>query len=375
MRRHVRSIVAVCVCIALPHATALVATAAPRAAAADLVSLGTLQVSSVGVGMVNLPIDVSDAADASDATDVLRAAAASGVTLVDTAEAYGLGNSERLACSAVRAATARGDTDVARLQIATKFAPAPWRSGPDAVVDACRASTVRLGVERLPLYSIHFPDNGLLPFARAARDEAWWEGLARCHELGLAENVGVCNYGPAALSRAHEALARRGVPLASNQINLSLLFRKQGSLETLARCRELGVRAVAWGPLAQGTLSERRANAPSSESSSALTEQITIYRRMMYDKFRAGDAGGPVRPLLEALRHVAERRGKTVPQVAINWVVSLGAIPIPGARDAAMATENAGAMGWRLTEGEMAELEDAADAVGMENWGFFRLVE
>ena len=94
-------------------------------------------------------------------------------------------------------------------------------------------------------------------------------------------------------------------------------------------------------------------------------------------KYVVGDGaqyGSGVAPLMAALRDVAARRGKTVPQVAINWVVSLGAIPIPGARDRAMAEENAGAMGWRLTEGEMAELEAASDAVGFEfSSGGFKL--
>ena len=66
------------------------------------------------------------------------------------------------------------------------------------------------------------------------------------------------------------------------------------------------------------------------------------------------------------LREVAAARGKTPAQVALNWVVSQGAIPIPGARDAKMAADNAGAMGWALTPEEVAALEAASDAVGFE---------
>ena len=80
-------------------------------------------------------------------------------------------------------------------------------------------------------------------------------------------------------------------------------------------------------------------------------------------------------PIHTAVGSVATKnRGKTVPQVAINWCVALGAIPIPGARNLKMARENAGAMGWRLTAEEVAELEAASDAVGFEfSSGGFKL--
>ena len=75
---------------------------------------------------------------------------------------------------------------------------------------------------------------------------------------------------------------------------------------------------------------------------------------------------GGYTPLLAELRRIAAERGKTVPQVSINYVLSKGAIPIPGARNAEMAAANMGAMGWRLEAGEVAALEAAADAIGFE---------
>ena len=68
---------------------------------------------------------------------------------------------------------------------------------------------------------------------------------------------------------------------------------------------------------------------------------------------------GGYTPLLAELRRIAAERGKTVPQVSINYVLSKGAIPIPGARNAEMAAANMGAMGWRLEAGEVAALEAA----------------
>ena len=75
---------------------------------------------------------------------------------------------------------------------------------------------------------------------------------------------------------------------------------------------------------------------------------------------------GGYTPLLAELRRIAAERGKTVPQVSINYCLSKGAIPIPGARNAEMAAANMGAMGWRLEAGEVAALEAAADSIGFE---------
>ena len=95
--------------------------------------------------------------------------------------------------AALREAQASGE-----VAVATKFAPVPWRQNADDVVAACKASRERLGVEQIDLYQIHFPDiiQPLKSFGLERRkDEEYWEGLARCYELGLAANVGVCVVG------------------------------------------------------------------------------------------------------------------------------------------------------------------------------------
>ena len=84
---------------------------------------------------------------------MFTAAVDNGVTLIDTAEAYGFGRSEELTSWAARESTAPSS-----LQFATKFAPVPWRSGASSVVEACKQSRSRLGVDQIPLYQIHFPD-------------------------------------------------------------------------------------------------------------------------------------------------------------------------------------------------------------------------
>jgi pyridoxine 4-dehydrogenase len=114
----------------------------------DRTKIGTLDVSSMGMGTLNWPLDKKEDRNAEEA---LRACIAGGVNLFDTAEAYGFGTSEILTRNCVAATSAPAI-------IATKFAPVPWRRRPEDVVDACRASAARLGVESIDLYQIHWPD-------------------------------------------------------------------------------------------------------------------------------------------------------------------------------------------------------------------------
>lgn len=330
--------------------------------------LGTLKISDAGLGTLNLALDKTEDPAAAEA---LAASIKAGCNFVDTAEAYGFGSSEKLTAWAAKQAGVRIGAGEGELHVATKFAPLPWRPDAESVVDACRASAERLGAEQIPLYQIHFPDI-IQPFKafglEKRKDELYWEGLARCYELGLAANVGVCNYGPTMVAKCHAFLAARGIPLASNQINYSLMYRKEADA-TIAACAELGVPVISYFPLANGLLAGRydEKNLP------GFPKSLSMKKYVVGDGTEAYPDGG-YSPLLAELRAIAASRGKSVPQVSINWVLSKGAIPIPGARDGAMAAANMGAMGWRLDAKEVAALEAASDAVGFEfSSGGFKL--
>ncbi len=221
----------------------------------------------------------------------------------------------------------------------------------------------------------------------------YWEGLARCYELGLARNVGVSNYGPSLLRRAHSFLAARGVPLASNQINYSLLgFRlahpitshaisavsgrierahgpRRSAQPTLDACRELDVSVLGYFPLANGLLAGKYSatSMPKGLKSQTMRKYVVggvTERGVTYP------AGG-IEPLLVELRAVAEARDKTVAQVSLNYCIAKGVVPIPGCRNAKQAEDNARAIGWELESAEIERLEAAADALGFEfNSGF-----
>jgi len=345
----------------------------------DRTTIGTLDVPSIGVGTIAW----SDASYA----DVASKCISEGLDFFDTAERYGASGASLIPAALaavglpVDESYLGGDTETRLGQwvsggtVATKFAPTPWRGDANAVVDACRGSLERLQVESVPLLQVHMPDI-IQPFAAFGvtnrREEAHWDGLAECYHRGLAQNVGVSNYGPTLLRRAHAALAERGVPLASNQIHLNLLYRRQGSLATVEACKELGVACLAYYPLAMGLLTGKL-----TPSNLALKDDLRSreLRRYLEGGVPAAlefpaTAGvvpeGGIRPLLVVLQEVAARVGKTPAQVSLNWIICKGAIPVPGASSKLHVSENAGALGWRLSEEDVALLDAAADSLPFE---------
>ncbi len=161
-----------------------------------------------------------------------------GVNLVDTAEVYGNGRSERLLGQFIKNTTHP-------VFVATKFFPMPWRWTSGSVVGALRASLERLGLASVDLYQIHWP-SPIVPV------ETYVEGLVMAHQLGLTRAVGVSNYDKAQMQRAYKTLAKYNIPLASNQVEYHLLDRSAEKSGLLALCRELGIRLIAYSPLAMG---------------------------------------------------------------------------------------------------------------------------
>ena len=264
------------------------------------------------------------------------ASLAAGITFFDTAELYGQGKSERFLG---RFISGNG----ARPIVATKFMPLPWRLGKGALVAALRKSLDRLRLPQVDLYQIHWP----FPPRPV---EFWVDGLADAVAAGLTKAAGVSNYNADQTRRAHAVLARRGVPLASNQVEYSLLQRGPERNGLLEACRELGVTLIAYSPLAKGMLTGKYtpANPPPG---------------LRGRRYR-GDYLARIQPLIGLLREIgAAHGGKNPNQVALNWVICKDAIPIPGAKNARQVQENAGALGWRLTADEVAALDAASERV------------
>jgi aryl-alcohol dehydrogenase-like predicted oxidoreductase len=176
------------------------------------------------------------------------------------------------------------------------------------------------------------------------------DGLADACQAGLVRAVGVSNYNVEQTRRAQAALARRGVPLATNQVQYSLLHRDPERSGLAQVCRELGVTLIAYSPIAKGMLSGKYTPDHLPQG---------MVRRQYTREYLAR-----IQPLIAALREIGQAHGgKTPSQVSLNWLMCKGAIPIPGAKNVRQLQENIGALGWSLDEHEVAALEAAGDKV------------
>jgi aryl-alcohol dehydrogenase-like predicted oxidoreductase len=271
-----------------------------------------------------------------DVEAAYRAGRAGGVDFFDTAEAYGRGLSER-----ILGRLARRETE--SVFLATKFFPYPWRPYRGALVPALRASLRRLGVPRVDLYQIHWPFPPV-PI------EAWMDSLADAVELGLTRAVGVSNFSVRQMERAHAALARRGVPLASNQVEYSLLNRSPERSGLLQSCRDLGVTLIAYSPLGMGLLTGKYDPQRPPPVARRSRIRIPIAR---------------VTKLTDLLRQIGQEvGGKTPAQVSLSWTMAKGTLPIPGAKTDQQAVENCGALGWSLAAEQIARLDEASAGIG-----------
>lgn len=258
-----------------------------------------------------------------------------GIRFVDTAEAYGNGRSERLLGQFLKQIEQP-------VLVATKFLPYPWRFGKGAFPRALKGSLTRIGVESVDLYQIHWPT----PLVSI---DTMMEGLVECVKSGMTRTVGISNFTQTQMLAAYSALARHDVPLASNQVHYSLLNRTVEKDGTLARCHELGIRLIAYSPIEKGLLSGKYGvDAPPPGTRSR------IYTSLL-------PKIGPLLKLMTAIGQ--DHGGKSNAQVALNWVMSKGALAIPGAKNAQQAHENAGGLGWKLTTEEIAKLDEASDAI------------
>jgi len=271
-----------------------------------------------------------------DIAAAFRASLSAGVNFVDTAEIYGSGRSEHLLGQFIK------ETE-SPVVVATKFFQLPYRFTKNSVVRALRGSLDRLGLERVYLYQLHWP-SPIVPV------ETYVEGLAQAVKLGLTRTVGVSNYNTDQMQRAVRVLAKYNIPLASNQVEYNLLDRSVERNGLLARCREMGIRLISYSPLAMGLLTGKYSTA-SPPPGARGRKYASILKKLP--------------PLIALMTEIGQGHGGKMPsQVALNWVICKGGLPIPGAKRASQAEENVGALGWRLTMEEIVALDEASDKIG-----------
>ncbi len=267
--------------------------------------------------------------------EAFTAALETGLTFFDTAEVYGMGKSEQFLGQFMQQAQQP-------VQIATKFGPLPWRFTSQSVSDALTDSLKRLQVERIALYQVHWP------FAFFLSQKTLMNALADEVKRGRIAAVGVSNYSAEQMRDAHQILADRGVPLAVNQVRYSLLTRQVESKNILATARELGVTILAYSPLAQGLLTGKYTPEGTEIPSGA---------RKIDSRFNK-EGLQKIAPVISLLRSLGEKYDRTPAQISLNWLIAQGnVIPIAGAKTAEHVRQNAGALGWRLSDEEITELE------------------
>ncbi|GAB5364455.1 hypothetical protein AAMO2058_000971900 [Amorphochlora amoebiformis] len=310
--------------------------------------LGSLDVSPMGVGTWawgnRLLWGYEEKMD-DELGAVFELLVANGINLFDTGDSYGTGKleaqSEKLLGRFISELPEGSRKDI---HVATKLATYPWRVTSSQFVNAAKASRERVG-GRLAMGQLHWSASNYAPW----QERALWDGLCAMHEQQVVEEVGASNYGPKQMRRLSRYLSKAGIPLASNQVQFSLLSRRMDCKEAND---EEGVVTIAYSPLCLGLLTGKysETNLPKSQ-----------VRRQLFKSLLPR-----ITPLLDELNAVADFRGKTMSQVAINWCMAKGCIPIPGAKDLNQARENLGALGWELTPGEVESLERAAEKVSVQ---------
>lgn len=255
-----------------------------------------------------------------------------GVNLFDTAAMYSGGASERRLGE-----LAQGK----EVLIATKF-PGSFFFRPEKLPTELQASLARLRRSSVDLYQHHFP-------ADTASIPRLMELLADAVEAGKVRAVGVSNYSADQMRIAHAALAKRGIPLASNQVEYSLLHRQPEVDGVLEACRELEITLIAYSPLAGGRLTGKY---------SAQHRAGGFFRRILPQYSRK--AMEAVQPVIQLLSEIGERYAKTPSQVALRWLMENPSVrPIPGSKNGKQAMTNAGALTFSLTAAEVEALSQA----------------
>jgi len=255
-----------------------------------------------------------------------------GVNLFDTAGMYSMGAAEQRLGELILG------KDVI---VATKY-PSGFSFKVEDFPKEVEMTLARLGRESIDLYQHHYPN------AKMSIPDLM-NRVADAAEAGKIKAVGVSNYSVEQMREAHAALAKRGIPLASNQVEYSLLNRKPEVNGIMDACRELGITLIAYTPLAGGRLTGKY---------SAQDRPSGFFRRILPQYNRR--ALEEIQPVINLLREIGERYSKTPSQVALRWLIENPIVlPIPGAKNGKQAADNAEALSFSLTADEVEKLSQA----------------
>jgi aryl-alcohol dehydrogenase-like predicted oxidoreductase len=307
-----------------------------------------IEVTPIGLGMMELSGGgglmgaMFPVIPAEEKNAIIQAALDGGINWFDTAELYGKGISEQSLAAGLKAAgKANGE-----VVVATKWWPLfrTARNIPLSIQDRLHY----LDGYAIDCYMVHQPFGFSSP-----EDEM--DAMADLVAAGKIRSVGVSNFNPDRMRRAHQQLQKHGLPLGVNQVHYSLLHRNIETDGTLQTAKELGVTIIAYTPLESGLLTGKYHKDP------GLVQRAPFWRRgMLQRRIEA------TRPLITALDEIASRYNVTPAQVALNWLIYFNGdtvVTIPGATKVYQAQESAHAMSFRLTEDELARLDELSRAI------------
>ncbi len=310
----------------------------------------------------------------SDIADVFGACVENGLRFFDTAEIYGSGASERVLGKCLRSTTEE-------ICVADKFAPpskmnpltqkrvSVKKDDPRALTEALDGSLRRLGVDCIDLYQMHMPPQN-------DRIEEYMRYMADALRAGKIRAVGVCNFNVEQIKRASSALKSEGFSLTSAMVGYNVIRRYPETNGVFDVCEKGGISVIPYAPLAEGTLTGKYRGGKKVPLQYAVTSYFghldltkerndgTSFAQRLFSKPRESDIKR-MEPLMETMESIAAAHGKTIAQVAINWLITqerVKVVPIPGVRSVKQAKDNAGALGWALTAEERAAMNRVEEA-------------
>lgn len=308
---------------------------------------GTLEVSSIGLGCMGMSRGFGPAGSRADMVAVIRRAVERGVTLFDTAEAYG--DNEELVGEALAPFT---DQVVIATKFGFSFAPDGNVNGvdsrPEHIKEVTENSLRRLGVETIDLLYQHRVDPKI-PVEDVAGT------VKELIDSGKVKHFGMSEASADNIRRAHAVQ-----PVTALQSEYSLWWREPESPETgvLSTLSELGIGLVPYSPLGKGFLT-------GSISENTQFDKSDI--RNNIPRF-AADVREANRAVVDLLQTIADRRGATPGQIALAWLLAQRPwiVPIPGTRRLERLDENLGAADIQLTDDDLHELDTASAEIEVQ---------
>jgi len=296
--------------------------------------LGTLKVSALGMGCMNLSFGTGKAVDVNDGIKIIRSGFEQGITFFDTAEAYGPFTNEELVGKALKPFRKE-------VIIATKFGMISEEGGlnsrPEHIKKVVEASLKRLQTDYIDLLYQHRVDPNV-PIEDVAGT------VKDLITQGKVKHFGLSEANAKTIAKAH---AVQAVTAVQNQYSI---WTREPEKEVLPLCEKLNIGFVPWGPLGTGFLTGAITE---NSTFDAATDLRAVFPRFTKENIKAN------MPLVEMLADVAQQKNVSTVQIALAWLLAQKPfiVPIPGMDKMEYITDNIKSVNVELTADDLKEIE------------------